>query len=293
MNINFFALNKVCVVLSIILTIATVALFISRGFNLGTEFTGGIELRVDFSENIPLGELTTTINDGGKFNASLEKITSSDLNTVVIRHALIEDSPIKTEDAFSAQLAEKFGEGYDITQTTLVGSTVGSDNTINAIILSLVVIAAIVGYLTLRFKFLFGLSAILAVLHDVTVMIFVILLFNLEINVLVIVAILTIFGYSVNDNIIFFDRVREETRHYHSTDYRQLLHISINNVFVRTLITSITTLIVVSALFISTEGAYREFGLLLIIGIISGSYSSIYISIPAMLFWDQRVKKQI
>lgn len=293
MKINFYKFNIPAIIFSILIILFTLILIFIRGFNFGTEFTGGIEVRVNLNQNLNASTIISQINDESNLNISAEAITSSDKNTFVIRHPLIEDNAVKTEKTIITRLNEVFPDTHEITQTTLIGATVGEENKNNAILLSLTVIIAIIFYLTFRFKFLYGFSAVIAVIHDVMIMLCIVLLFEMEMNVLVIVAIMTTFGYSVNDTIIFFDRVRDESRYFHNDDYRQLLTLSLNNVFVRTLITSATTFIVVLALFLSTEGAYRDFALLLMIGVITGTYSSIYIVGPLMLFWNKRVRKQL
>ena len=142
-------------------------------------------------------------------------------------------------------------------------------------------------YLTIRFKFCYAIAAIIALVHDVLIMLGAISLFSIEFDVLTISAILTILGYSVNDTIILFDRVRENIKAKIASDLKSVFNISINQIIGRTLITSLTTFIVVLSLNLFSTGSLKNFSFALMIGIISGTYSSIYIAASSVLLWNK------
>ncbi len=262
-------------------------LLFTRDFKLGTDFKGGLEAEVAFAQDQGISSIRSKIFSD-QVRGELEKIVSKE-NTYIIRMPLIADDSIGTEDYLKDKLADNFSD-YTIDQVQVIGGVLSSQNRDNAIYLSLVVILLIMGYLSFRFKFYYGVTAIIAIIHDVLITLFFVTVFNLEVNILVIVAILTIFGYSVNDTIVLFDRIREMISKQKGKieDLKALVNQSVNQIFSRTVITSLTTLLVVFSLYVSTEGGYKEFSLLLIIGIISGTYSSVYIACSAMLFWNEK-----
>lgn len=285
---NFLKPYKLFFVLSIFAICFALYEIGFKGFNYGTDFTGGLEKIVFFAgENKTSQEVIDVLEQYG-LDADVEKVLSRE-NTFVIRFSLFETEKEVVEKTFDDFLEEHFPLA-EIEQTRLVSGVVSEENKRNAISTSLIVILLIVVYLTLRFEFRYALGALFAVVHDVAIMIGFVSLMGLEINVLTMVAVLTIFGYSVNDTIIVFDRIRELQRDNFSDSFLYTVSYAVRLVFARTLITSLTTLFVVSALFISTTDDYKDFARLLIIGIVSGTYSTIYVALPFLMIYRHVAK---
>ncbi len=291
MKINFLKYYKVFFTVSLVIIAITLVLTSTKGLNLGTDFKGGLEAEISFPNSATTKEIIEEkLKNSSGISLEVEEILSKE-NTYIIRLPLIDNDALKTEAYLNEQLENNTPDA-SVEQVRIIGGVLSSQNQSNAFWISLVVILLITLYLTMRFKLSFGVAAMSAVIHDIFIIFFFISLYGLEVNTLVIVAVLTIFGYSVNDTIVLFVRIREviSRAKEDKIDLKATLNSSINQIISRTLITSLTTLFVVSSLFVATEGVYREFALLLMIGIASGTYSSIYVACPTLLIWDKRVK---
>lgn len=285
---NFLKPYKFLFLLSVLAVCFSLYQVGTKGFNYGTDFTGGLEKIVFFSEEEKTSQEVIDVLREYGLQADVEKVLSRE-NTFVIRFSLFETEQEVVEKKFDDFLKEHFPLA-EIEQTRLVSGVVSEENKRNAISTSLIVILLIVIYLTLRFEFRYALGALLAVMHDVAIMIGIVALMGLKINVLTMVAVLTIFGYSVNDTIIVFDRIRELQKDNFSDSFLYTMSYAVRLVFARTLITSLTTLFVVAALFTSTTDDYKDFAFLLIIGIISGTFSTIYVALPFLLIYRNVAK---
>ena len=286
MNINFFKPFKFFSILSIAFMVLSLFLIFFKGFNYGTDFTGGIEFTIDFKANQSVDNLQKLFKENSSLSVDIEETNSG---FFIIRSKLLNSNIKETENILRKNLNSIFGKNnFTITQSSAVGGVLSKENKSNSILISLIVIVLIIAYLSMRFKVYYGIAAIIAVIHDLLLMLGIILILNIEVNVLTIIAVLTIFGYSVNDTIILFDRIRERQENFKSNSYLLLLNQSINSIFSRTIITSLTTLIVVLSLYLNTSGNYQDFAFNLIIGLLSGTYSSIYIACGVMLVWNNK-----
>lgn len=289
-QINFFKLDKLFYFLSTAAMLFSVyTIFYGNSFKYGTDFTGGVEATIDFKKKTSVKEVIGFFNKKA-MDVEVEKVLSKE-NRYILRTSIKQESG-KTEKAFMKVLkafSKQKGNEMTVVQNRTVGSVVSGENKANAFKIVLAAILVIVVYISIRFKWAYALAAILAVTHDVTLMLGFISYFQLEFNVLTIIAILTIFGYSVNDTIVLFDRVRETKKEKGAEfDYRKILNVSINSVLVRTLITSLTTILVVATMYFYTEGTLKQFALQLIVGLFVGTYSSVYVSCGFMLFCSSR-----
>lgn len=263
----------------------------TKDFHYGTDFRGGLEVRVSFEKEIVSHELQQSLKKVG-LTAEIERILSAE-NTFILRFST--KTSAGEGEVFSAADVEKsfkdFIQSYTpkatIEQTRMVSGVVSDSNKRNAISTLLAVIVLISFYLTLRFEFRYALGALVAVLHDVIIMLGFVSVADLEVNVLTMVAVLTVFGYSVNDTIIVYDRIRELQNKNPDIPFLNTMIYAVRFVIVRTVITSLTTLFVVLSLFFSTAGEYRDFAGLLMVGIVSGTYSSIYIALPFLLIYQK------
>ena len=290
MKIDFFKFYQILVLISLILVSVSI-FFISKGLNYGTDFIGGIEITFSLHENkeTSTSEITDLfLKSEPKINVQVEKIIAANQKQqrFILRSVFLENDEdnTRTEKLLETVLAKEYGESYFKEVTRTIGSVVSGENRSNAIWITLIVILMIVSYVGIRFQSIsFGLATIIAVLHDVLLMLGIVAFMSIEMNILIVVAILTIFGYSVNDTIVLFDRVRENLQNTIKANFKIILNNSINQILIRSLITSLTTIVVVFFLYNNTTGSYRDFTFILMIGLVSGTYSSIYIATTFLL----------
>ena len=268
-------------VLSGVLVIASLASIAIRGFNYGTDFNGGVEKTISFTKPIPSETLSSELSELG-YPFDIEQIISKE-NAFIIRFSISENNQKQIEDDFASFLQSKYPSAV-LDQTRLVSGVVSEENKRNAIWTSTIVIFLIVLYLTMRFEFRYAVAALMALGHDVLLMLGFATFTGMQVSTLTMVAVLTIFGYSVNDTIVVCDRIRELVRENPEEKFRGILSHAALLTISRTAITSLTTFFVILALYISTVGEYKSFSLLMILGIISGTYSSMYVAMPFLLF---------
>jgi preprotein translocase SecF subunit len=175
-------------------------------------------------------------------------------------------------------------------QTNSVGGLVGGQFQRKAVMSALLATVAIILYISFRFELAYGVAAVIALLHDVCIAAGIYLLFGRQLSLTVVAALLTIMGYSLNDTIVVFDRIREDLATQVAKSYRQIVNISINETLSRTILTSLTTLIVVITLFLFGGGAINDFALVMLIGVIVGTYSSVFVASAIISTWHKRVK---
>lgn len=265
---------KYFTLLSVILLVVGLGFFFVSGFELGIDFTGGTLLDVDLGQQVPVTEVTEAISS---HNLNPTVIHSGDNpNVVTIKTNLALDNAARNE-VFST-LRERYG----LQETAFLGGeqfgpAVGQEISNRAIVSIALATIAILAYVTLRFKFLYGVSAIVALVHDTLMLLVIYLVFRVTVNSSFIAAILTVVGYSINDTIVLFDKLRDNVR-IHNTTPRNQMNISINETLTRTIFTSLTTFMVVFLLYILGVDSVREFAFPLLWGIFIGTYSTIFIA---------------
>jgi len=279
---NFNKYFKVFNIFSFVLIIISVALLIFKGLNFGVDFKGGtlIELRgtdkqITISQvrqsflNMNLGDVK--VKEFGKNNDFLvkfEKKENSNKNLIV---------QIKED------LTKSVGPGFNFRRVENVGPKVSSELLRSGIIAIGLSLVAMLIYIWIRFEWQFSIGAILALFHDVILTLGFFSLFNLEINLSIVAAVLTIVGYSMNDTVVIFDRVRENLKKFSDIKIFDLTNISINETLSRTIITSVTTLLALVSIYIFGGEILKGFSLAMILGVIFGTYSSIYIANPILV----------
>jgi len=293
-NINFLKLSNPFIIVSlIIITASLIVIFYFKGFNLGTDFTGGLELQVSFEKNINIDKVRQVFIDNKIESYKIQPIIGNkqsyfirlSVDKLTQYKGLKDIEKTKKIKGLLFQQLKDYGLEYD--KSSLVGSLMSKGNQLAALKIILIAILVEILYLTIRFKFFFSVSAMVALVHDVIIMLGAISFFGKEVDILTISAILTILGYSVNDTIILFDRIRENLKSKTHKDIKELINMSINQVLSRTLITSLTTFIVVMLLFIFVQGSLKNFSFALIVGIISGTYSSIYVAAFCLIQYNK------
>jgi len=291
-NFNFNKYFKIFNIISIVFVIISIFLLFFKGLNFGVDFKGGtlIELRIIDKQttigqirqsflNMKLGDVSVkqfgNINDYLVKFESIEEDTSTGTNN---KKDLI--SEIKSN------LSKDIGEIYEFRRVEKVGPKVSSELLRSGIIAIALSLTAMLFYIWIRFEWQFSIGAILALFHDVLLTLGIFSLFNLEINLSIVAAILTIVGYSMNDTVVIYDRVRENLKKFSNVQIFDLTNVSINETLSRTIITSTTTLLALLAIFIFGGEILKGFSLAMILGVIFGTYSSIYIANPILIFFN-------
>lgn len=264
---------------SIIVTAVCFFFIFTKGFNWGLDFTGGTVIDTHFSQPADLNKVRSTLKENGIESALVQ--TTGGVRDVMIRLPVVESSAevgnkIKT-------ILNSLDEGLEIHSIEFVGPNVGEELTQGAIYATLATLLMLLGYIAFRFEWRLGTGAVIALAHDVIVTLGVFSYFQIEMDLTFVAAILSVVGYSLNDSIVVFDRVRENFRKIRRIDTVEIIDISLTQTLARTLMTSITTLFVVIALFAFGGPTIHSFSLALLIGIAFGTYSTIYIAISLAL----------
>lgn len=283
-NIPFIKLQFWFISLSIILVVGSIVVIATKGFNYGIDFKGGAKLEYKFNKAVTETEVRDALASLDLGDISIVRFGDASDNRLSIKVEL-PDEHAKIGDKISGALEQKFGKG-DITleQEQTVGPRVGEELRTKAmltILFSWVLMLIYIGY---RFDFLFAPGAVVALVHDVLITLGAFALLGKEINLTILAALLTIVGYSVNDTIVIFDRIRENGARINTHTIRDVVNESINSTLSRTIITSLTVFFVVIVLFLKGGGAIHDFAFAMIIGVIAGSYSTIFLASP-MYIW--------
>ena len=293
-NFDFISKHRTGFVFSAtIIVIGLVFLVIHQGPNFGIDFRGGVKIQAKFNRAVTEAELQTKLTEVGYERAKIQTDASKNEAFVSMGHRpefqqqgtsvgrILTDALLEGGDGWQA-----LAGGVNISE---VGPSVGRDLKLAALWSVLGAIAILLIYISWRFEFRFAIGAIAALVHDVLITLGVFAVLSKEINLPTVAAFLTIIGYSLNDTIVVFDRIRENTQTLRGTDYVAVLNRSINQSLSRTVITSLTTLFVVLVIFLIT-GAGEEintFALALIVGILVGTYSSVFIASPILYLWNR------
>lgn len=254
--------------------------------NYGVDFTGGTLIQVTFQEPTTVGELRSVL--GTLPGQEITRFGGE--NEFLIRVAEFAEEGTEVSEIITGLLAERYGEdGFTVVRTEAVGPKIGAELQQKALLAILMSFGLTLIYLAFRFEWRFGVAAVIATLHDIIVTLGFIAIFRLEVSLPTVAAVLTIIGYSLNDTIIVFDRIRENLHRVgRRQPYIDTINRSINEVLPRTVMTSGTTLAVLLALFLLGGPIIRDFAVILILGIVVGTYSSVFVASPALLEIDQR-----
>ena len=274
--INFNRFYKPFNLISILLIILSIILLLSKGLNYGVDFKGGtlIELRTT-DANITISNLRQSFLNMNLGDVSVKKFGKE--NDFLIKFEK-KNSEINSIELIKNNLSKMIGIGFNFRRVENVGPKVSAELLQSGIVAIALSLAAMLFYIWIRFEWQFSLGAILALFHDVIITLGIFSLFALEINLSIVAAVLTIVGYSMNDTVVIFDRVRENLRKYSDIKIYELTNISINETLSRTIITSVTTLLALFSIYLFGGEVLKGFSLAMILGVIFGTYSSIYIA---------------
>ncbi len=293
-NYSFLKHRNVGYLVSGLLILATVmSIIIHGGLEYSIDFTGGTLVQLDFEDPVEIQALRDAL-------AGMEGLESSEVqrygdpSDVVVRAQV----PPGQEEVFGdrieahlRQAAELEGRSFAVVRTEAVGPKIGDELKSDALLAMLYALGLILVYVAFRFDFKFGVAAILATIHDIVLSIGIFSLTGKEISLAVVAAFLTIVGYSLNDTIVVFDRIREDLKSMRREPYVDIVNAAVNETLSRTILTGGTTLVVLLLLFFMGGETIHDFAFALIIGIVIGTYSSIFIGAPLVVEWKHRVEE--
>ena len=279
--INFNKLYKLFNIMSAFLIVISIFLLFFKGLNFGVDFKGGtlIELRAN-DKKVNVMSLRDSFNNMNLGNINIKKFGNENDFLIKIEK---KDRSANSIEIIKKNLSENIGSSFDFRRVENVGPKVSSELLKSGIIAIALSLAAMLFYIWIRFEWQFSLGAILAIFHDVIITLGLFSLFGLEINLSIVAAILTIVGYSMNDTVVIYDRVRENLRKFSDVKIFDLTNISINETLSRTIITSVTTLLALVSIYLFGGEILKGFSLAMIMGVVLGTYSSIYIANPILV----------
>ncbi len=281
-HIDFMGKRKVAMMLSIALVLIAVGSIVFRGLSFGIDFTGGTLVEVGYDAPVELAAVRGALSDGGFPDATAQHFGSS--KDVLIRLAPQKDVK-QSELSDNAQIAlQKATSGEMVLRRAeFVGPQVGEELTEDGGLAMLYALVGILIYVALRFEYRFAVGSVIALVHDVVLTIGIFSLLQIEFDLTVLAAVLAVIGYSLNDTIVVYDRIRENFRKIRKGSAQEIINTSLNQTLARTLMTSVTTLLVLLALFVFGGEIIHGFALALIIGVLVGTYSSVYVASSAVL----------
>ena len=286
-QINFMNYRKVAIYFSIISMLFSLILVFFKGLNLGIDFAGGILIEVELPSNNNINDLRNVLSS--KF--SDVQIQNVDNNAFLIKMPLVNQEQNFLVKNIQQTLQENFTQ-IQYRKIDYVGPQVGSELILKGLLALILSFVAIMIYITIRFDWQFGIGGIFALLHDAIVVLGFFAITGLEFNLTSIACILTVIGYSINDSVVIYDRIRENLKKHPKINLNDLINTSINSTLSRTILTASTTLISLLALIIYGGDVLLSFSVATFFGIALGTYSSIYISAPILFYFDPRSKKQ-
>lgn len=291
-KIDFLRLWKLSTVLTVLFIVPGILLIVIAGFRYSIEFTGGTLMQLEFVTAPDIGEVRSTLTDGGIPDAEIQTFGSP--RELVVRAQEREHVEAQSVGAESvaqrirAALTARYGaDNFTVAKTEGVGPRVGAELRRQALIAIMLSFAATLVYLAWRFEWRFGVAAIIATIHDIVATLAFMKYMDLEISLFVVGAVLTVIGYSLNDTVVVFDRVRENLKLHRKMPLYDLLNVSVNETLPRTVMTGTTTLATLLALLIFGGEVIRPFAWVLTFGIIVGTFSSVFIAGPILL-WIER-----
>lgn len=288
---DFIGKKKVALFLSLSVIIFGIFLFILKGrLKLGIDFAGGTLIQLQFKNKVSIDKVRESFRQLSMGNSSIQRFGSD--RDILIQAERISGGMEDLSTVIREQLENEFDpKSFDIVRVEMVGPKVGRDLREKALLSIFYAFIGIIIYISWRFEFRFAIAAIVALIHDILVTTTFFLLFDKEFTLPIIAAFLTIIGYSLNDTIVVFDRIRENMRRLRKKSFEEVINLSINQTLSRTILTSLTTLMVVVSLFFLGGEVIHNFSFALLIGVLVGTYSSIYIASPVLLVWKKYKRK--
>ena len=285
---NFMGKSRKAMVVSILMVLASYALLATKGLNYGVDFAGGTIVQVKYDTTAPIDTMRERLKGNELFNgASITEFGSPD--EVVIRMKSTTGS-VTVDIGDITREALKDSGNFEIRRVDIVGPKVGSELKEKGIMSLLLAVFGILVYVAFRFEWRFAVASIFALVHDVSIALGAITLIGLDVNLDVLAALLTILGYSLNDTIIVFDRIREGVTNSRNSDLADTINESVTRTLARTTLTSLTTFFVVFTLFMFGGEIIHAFAFTLLVGVVVGTYSSVFVASPILLWFGFDIK---
>lgn len=301
LHIDFLSKRKMFYTMSAVLIVVGLAVFFTKGITLGIDFAGGTEVLVRFQNDVKIDDIRAAMDKSGQVGAEIK--TMGGEKDILIRTSEQGEGTIVSDKIKEALTKEIIGNNYEILRIDKVGPKIGKELRVSAIYATIFSLIAILIYLAFRFEFVYALGAVLGLLHDVLITLGMIAIFhvifpslNLELNQGMVAAFLTLIGFSVNDTVIVFDRIRENIKLYKSEDILHVMNRSVNSTLSRTVITSGTVFLTIFILLLFGGEVNRTFAFTFSVGVITGTYSSIYVAsafVVDIKNWQGKGKKSL
>lgn len=281
-EIDFMGKRKLAAILSTLLVLIAIGSVLVRGLNFGIDFTGGTLVEVGYQQAVELAKVRKVLDEGGFGDALVQHFgTSKDVLVRLAPQAELASAEL-SDRAFAALKQAEAGEAT-LRRVEFVGPQVGDELAEDGGLAMLYALIGILVYVALRFEYRFALGSVIALVHDVLITLGIFSIFQIEFDLTVLAAVLAVIGYSLNDTIVVFDRIRENFRKMRKGSAVDIVNSSLNQTLSRTLMTSLTTLLVLTALFVFGGEIIHGFAFALIVGVLVGTYSSIYVASTAVL----------
>ena len=285
-NIDFLGTRKLTYFISVLSIVLAIFFMATKSFNYGIDFSGGILMEIKDEQVINLDKLRKELDNLDIGEVNLQTIGETGTEVMIRAQAQMLDE--KEQMKAVNEIKKILGNDVEIRRVELVGPQVGDELKKDGILASVIAVLGISLYIWFRFEWQFALGAMLGLVHDILVTVGLLSLFQIDFSLTTVAAILTLAGYSVNDTIVTYDRIRENLRKYKTMPQIQLLNKSVNDIFSRTLLTGLTTLLASISLLIWGGDALLSFSFTLVWGILIGTYSSIYVSTVILNWFDLR-----
>jgi len=289
-NIDFLGKRKLAGMISGAVILAGLVSIVLHGGPLySIDFEGGTEIQVLFTESTSVESVREALSDIGYGDAAIRSFGNEDEFLIHVKTSTKSEEQVNT---IREALASIHGGSYEIRRLETVGPKIGKELKGDMISAVLIAMAGIVIYISIRFQFMYAIGALVALTHDVLITLGLFSLLNMEISLSVLAAFLFIVGYSLNDTIVVFDRVRENAKEKRHDSFMSVINLSLNQTLNRTVITSLTTLTVVLILLFFGGEVIKPFAFALTVGLVVGTYSSIFVASPVVLAWDENQKRK-
>lgn len=293
LKIPFTRYRKTAVIVSMIVNLAVLIMLFTKGPNLGVDFAGGTMVHLKFQQNVTIPDLRQAFEKMDLGGSVIQDFGQPGANEYLVRLDKTSVEIGVLGEQIKKVLTDQFGaDKFEVRRIESVGPKIGKDLRQRGA-LSVIIATIMMGaYIWLRFELRFGLGAVIALVHDVLIAVGALMLANYEFDLTIIAALLTIVGFSVNDTVVICDRIRENMRKIKRETLESIINISINETLSRTILTTSTALLVLLSLYFLGGAVIRPFAFTLLVGFVSGVYSTIFIASPVILMWEKKPVKR-
>jgi preprotein translocase subunit SecF len=287
-NINFISVRWICLSISAIIIVSGLVTLAIRGQYWSIDFTGGLEIQVQFDQPVSDHQVRQALS--GLDIGEVKSISALGEKPESLIRMKTGTSAQETQQQVEQKLAAAFpNDPFQIRNVQIVGPKVGRELRGQAILSAIVTIILLLIYISWRFEFVYAVGGVLSLVHDTFLTLAFLTFFGYEFSLTVLAAILTLLGFSINDTIVVYDRIRENLKKLRSMRLAEIMNLSINETLSRTIITSLTVFLTVLVLYIFGGPVLRGFSFTMLVGVITGTYSSVYVAAPVVLEWSERV----